>query len=116
VSDVKELQMEQWSGARAGTPARAVVSAGGVDTEYVRAGRGEPVVLLAADIESLEVQRTIDVAARNCLIIAASPPSHTDFTAWLRGFLDGLGLTHARVVMDAGELLNLVSTGEPNDV
>ena len=108
-------QMEQWSGARAGTPARAVVCAGGVDIPYIRAGRGKAVVFLAADIDSIDAQREIDVLAQSFLIIAASPPPELDFSVWLNGLLDGLGITRAGILLDES-LAPFLSIGDRNDV
>ena len=107
--------LENFSGARAGTPARATVCAGGVDTEYVRAGRGDAVLLLAGDVDTLEMQQRIDVLARHFLVIAASPPVNAEFNSWLGGFLDGLGLMRASVLVDAS-LTHLLMTGDSNDV
>lgn len=107
-------RMENWSGARAGTPARAAVFAGGVDTPYVRAGRGDPIVLLASDMESIEVQHAVDVLARNFLVIAASPANATEPDAWLRDFLEGLGVAGASILVHAS-LAHKLTIGDSND-
>jgi hypothetical protein len=80
-------------------PARAVVSARGVDTHYLRAGSGQPVVLLAeGDGASMHsVLASLVLSAR---VIAPLIPAHVPFADWLRDFLDGLGLTDVKLIAD----------------
>ena len=93
----------------AGTTARAVVHAGGRDTEYLRAGRGPAVVLVSADLESDDVLRTVRVLATAFLVIAAAPAlaNAAELSHWLRGFLEGLGLTDPHVILHASVATNL---------
>lgn len=85
---------------RAGSPARAVLHAGGVDTEYLRAGHGEAMVLLAPVLDAPEVQGTIARLAQHYLVLAAALPSQTPgATRWLDEFLEGLGFSHAHVML-----------------
>lgn len=97
---------------RAGSPARAVVHAGGVDTEYLRAGHGEPMVLLAPRLDVPEVQVIVARLAQHFLVIAAGlprdlPSQHpARVTAasdtvgrWLEEFMEGLGYSHAHVLL-----------------
>jgi hypothetical protein len=80
----------------------AVVQAGSVETEYVRAGTGRPVVLL------LRAWRPGAIAAdplfvglsRELRVIAPEVPADRELTAWVRGLVDGLGLDHPAVVVD----------------
>ena len=81
--------------------ARAVVCAAGVDTEYVRAGQGETMVLVAAPLASPEVQRDIAWLAKHYLVLAAAPPANGGLRDWLAGFLEGLGFSDAHVMLHA---------------
>jgi hypothetical protein len=88
------------------------VLAGDTWTEYFRAGSGAPVVLLSREEGVLEGPLFESLAAGFRLIVPVIPeavlPSTTgericgaassEFCAWLRGFLDGLGLVGASVV------------------
>jgi hypothetical protein len=90
--------------ARAGTPARAIVCAAGIDTPYVRAGRGEAMVIVAADVDARDVQQMIVDLAEHFLVLAAAPAVTEDgraFEQWLRNFLDGLGVNTAHVLFHA---------------
>ena len=99
VSAVTGLDM---SITRAVTPARAMVCAHGVDTTYLRAGRGDAIVLVANDLEAQDVQDLMQELARQFLVIAAAPtPAQGQIANWLRDFLEGLGLTGAHVLMHA---------------
>ncbi|MEW5918885.1 MAG: hypothetical protein AB1762_20955, partial [Gemmatimonadota bacterium] len=70
---------------------RAVVCAGGVETEYARAGRGEPLVLLVQDLAGDDVLAVMAVLTSSYLVYAATPP--TDHrAAWLQNFMEGLGV------------------------
>lgn len=98
---------------RAGSPARAVVHAGGVDTEYLRAGQGEPMVLVAALLDSSDVQATVARLAQHYLVLAVAlppgslaqvqpqpgPAGNPLANRWLDEFLEGLGLSHAHVLL-----------------
>jgi hypothetical protein len=80
---------------------RAVVCAGGVNTSYVRAGRGKPIVLVSDDVDAPETQEMIATLARDHLVFAASPPV-TDgqgLGVWLRNFAEGLGINDAHLVL-----------------
>lgn len=86
--------------------ARCRVSAGGVDTEYVRLGRGAPVLLLAAAEGEEPPALLAPLAARFRVIAPTTADSHAvsdeRFSTWLRDFLDGLGVSAAGVVAEAG--------------
>lgn len=83
--------------ARTGEPVRASVCAGGVETDYVRVGRGVPVLLLAApdDPDRDTLLRSLGAQAR---VIAPRIPAGVDFASWLRDFLDGVGVLPVRIV------------------
>ena len=98
--------------ARAGSPARAMVSAAGIDTTYVRAGRGEAIVIVAADVDDRDVQQMIVDLAERFLVLAAAPRVVEEgraFERWLRNFLDGLGLGAAHVLFHASVPTALVT-------
>ena len=74
-------------------------------TRYVRRGNGPSVVLLGADVETDSVWGPLveSLAGRYRLVIPQPPPNGVDSTVWLRGFVEGLGLTS--VVLIAGGTL-----------
>ena len=98
---VSERSLDTRMSARAGAPARAVVSARGVDTHYLRAGSGEAVVLLTQDHGDDGAYAAFASLARNARVIAPYVPAKLPFGEWLRDFLDGLGLTSVTLVADA---------------
>ncbi|HSQ32832.1 MAG TPA: alpha/beta hydrolase [Gemmatimonadaceae bacterium] len=87
---------------------RACVVAGDLNTHYYRAGRGEPLLLLADD-ESLRSGLLAGIP-RQLRVLAPDSPASVfsesaepgDFAAWLRSFLDALGLQRVTLVADAG--------------
>jgi hypothetical protein len=90
---------------------RAVVDAGEVETEYVRAGSGQAVVYLRGgpvDPESDELfvalaeRYRVIVPQSMSLAAAVTPPGAGDsvFTRWLEGFLEGLGIMTASLVVE----------------
>ena len=90
---------------------RAAVDAGAISTTYLRAGRGAPVVVLGGDSEGATESRALFVAlAEHFRVIApemvragsrsvGGGTSVTAFSTWLRGFLDGLGILQASLVV-----------------
>ncbi len=88
---------------KAGTLTRGVVHADGVETDYVRAGRGEAVVLLAQALDREDVMRSIQALSREFLVLAAVPSSGNvaGLSRWLRAFLECLGVTDAHVFVHA---------------
>lgn len=90
------------------TVVRATVFDGVTDTPYHRAGRGAPVVVLAADDPGI-ANALLATLARQFRIIApdiptrrsSAPSTHPSFPTWLRGFLDGLGLARVALVAEA---------------
>ncbi len=72
-------------------------------TRYVRRGTGPSVVLVGADAKANPVVcPLIERLAPNHRLIVPQPPSTaSDLTDWLRGFIEGIGLT--QIVVVAGE-------------
>lgn len=99
--------------ARAGTPARAVVHAAGMDTEYLRTGRGDAVVLVAADLDSAEVNTLVASLADRHLVFAACPTVTADFdlSRWFNAFLEGLGVPSAHLFVHSSMTLSFASGG-----
>ena len=82
--------------------ARATVCAGATTTDYLRAGCGPTVLLLGADVDS----PLLSALAARFRVIAPLPAADrappAPFSAWLRDFLDGLGVVGASVVAEEG--------------
>ena len=90
-------------------PVRCAVSAGSSDTDYVRAGRGEPpVVLLAAAAPPGGEPELVAPLAEHfrvvapCAVATQAAASDGRFVVWLRDFLDGIGLDAVAVVAEPG--------------
>lgn len=83
---------------------RATVYAGATATEYVRAGCGAPVLLLAergADplLTALGARFRVIAPELPCRVVTPEPgTSAPPFSVWLRDFLDGLGIARVDVV------------------
>jgi hypothetical protein len=86
--------------ARADSPARAVVWAGGVRTEYLRAGSGAVVLLLVGDHDGPGATEIIELLSSAFLVIAPSVPRGVPFASWLSNVMDGLGIARACVVAE----------------
>lgn len=101
--------------ARAGTPARAVVWAGGHATSYLRAGCGAVVVLLMSDYDGATALELIALLSTVHLVIAPSVPSGVAIGTWLTNLLDGLGITATNVFAERAfidELRGLALDGD----
>ena len=85
---------------RAGEPARAVVWAGGVRTEYLRAGSGAVVLLLVGEHDGPAALELIEMISSAFLVIAPGVPSGVAFASWLSNVMDGLGIASACVVAE----------------
>jgi hypothetical protein len=87
--------------ARAESPARAMVYAGGLDTCYVRAGRGAAIVIVSPDLESPETREMVETLSRHYLVFAAAPPliDAAMLARWLHDFIEGLGMGDAHVLL-----------------
>ena len=90
---------------------QAVVDAGEVETEYVRAGSGRVVLYLrGASVDPDEDELFVALAERFRVIVPQStslaatitPAGSGDsaFTRWLDGFLEGLGILQASLVVE----------------
>jgi pimeloyl-ACP methyl ester carboxylesterase len=97
--------------ARAGMPARALVCAGAVETEYLRAGCGAPVLLLLhgratdwwnEDPAPESARRAFELLSARYRVIAPTIPAGVGFATWLGDFLDGLGVDRPSVVAEPG--------------
>lgn len=97
--------------ARAGHPARAVVHAAGIETEYVRVGRGRAVVVIADDLDTAEIRNIIEVLQTRYTVLAAAPALHgqAGLSAWFSGFLEGLGITDAHLLLHTSQTSSLRS-------
>ncbi len=98
--------------ARAVTPARASVSAGGVDTEYRRCGRGPALVLLAEGADDAWTDGVMGALARDFLVLAPRRPAGVRFADWLADFLDGLGVVRASIVAEPSQLAPALAFAE----
>ena len=85
---------------RADSTARAVVWAGGVRTEYLRAGSGAVVVLLVGEHDGPGAMEIIELLSSAFLVIAPSVPRGVPFASWLSNVMDGLGIASACVVAE----------------
>ncbi len=101
------MKPSELEGTRA-APARAALTVGSVETEYVRCGSGPPVLVLAPALaaevergripEAFRAHRLI-VPTRTTIDALAMPASGAPFARWLRGMIDGLGLDQLTVVV-----------------
>ena len=103
--------------ARAGSPARAVVHAAGMDTEYLRTGRGDPVVLVTDALDSAEINALIASLADRHLVFAAAPAlsKAIELHSWFTAFLEGLGVSGAHLFVHSSMTPSLVP-GDPDHV
>ncbi|MGH7637970.1 MAG: hypothetical protein ACREOK_09995 [Gemmatimonadaceae bacterium] len=95
--------------ARAGSPARAVVHAAGVDTEYLRSGRGDAIVIVTHDLDASDLAELIAQLEGRYLVLAAAPvlAGCVQLDAWLNGFLEGLGVSAAHLLFHSSMALTL---------
>lgn len=81
----------------------AVVQAGSVETSYVRAGQGAPVVLLTCRTTAALIEDPLFQGLAACfrVIVPALPADDVNAGNWLRDVIDGLGLLECgRVLLD----------------
>lgn len=104
-SDAPLVPRERGEPARA-VPTRAVLSAGGVETAYLRVGAGAPVVVLRAGAADGAASPLVLALADRFRVLAPVPPAglagrgDDAFAAWLRDVLDGLGVDGATIVAE----------------
>lgn len=73
--------------------------AGGVETSYIRVGRGDAIVLVVDDIDASATQELLETLAARYLVFAAAPGlSGEPLSRWLSGFVEALGVGEARVM------------------
>ena len=71
-------------------------------TRYVRRGSGPSVVVIGADAEANPLWTPLveQLTAAHRVVVPQAPPSGTDVSGWLRGFIEGIGLSS--IVLIAG--------------
>jgi hypothetical protein len=71
-------------------------------TRYVRRGSGPSVVVVGADVEANPLWTPLveQLTAAHRVVVPQAPPTGTDVSAWLRGFIEGIGLSS--IVLIAG--------------
>lgn len=86
-------------------------------TRYVRRGSGPSVVLVGADAKANPVWgplvERLELGHR--IVVPQPPPVNADITAWLRGFIEGLGLSDVVLIAGNGTssaALELASTDD----
>ncbi len=90
---------------------QAVVRAGADETPYQRAGGGQPIVVVSiAAIDDPECQALVfALAACHRVYVPGIRGSPKDFSAWLRLFLDGIGLETVALVAEEALAVPAVS-------
>jgi len=85
------------------TPLSATAYAGGISTGYLRAGRGEVVVLVTGDLEDSGALRVMDALSKHFLVFAAAPglSEPGSLSRWCREFLECLGVDDAQMLVHA---------------
>jgi hypothetical protein len=88
-----------------------------MDTEYLRTGRGDAVVVVANDLDAADVNALVARLADSHLVLAASPTLSTeaDLATWFSAFLEGLGVSHAHLLVHSSMTPSLIS-GDPDHV
>jgi hypothetical protein len=93
-------------------PCRAIVTAGAFETHYLRAGRGDAVVYLTTAPDDEPARAAIfralasrfrvyaPTSASLAAILAAGGGDAPGLESWLSGFLEGLGILRASLVVD----------------
>jgi hypothetical protein len=85
----------------------AEVRVGDHVTRYVRRGSGSPVIVLGANANGNRIWAPLveTLAARHRLVIPQVPKSQPDVAAWLRSFIEGIGVSSVALI--AGDSLRL---------
>lgn len=84
---------------------QAVIHAGGVETPYLRGGRGPTLLFLGPDRPCREADADLQALAESFRVIAPlrpPPAGPRDGARWIRDIIDGLGLERPVVVAHAG--------------
>lgn len=97
------------------TGALAEVRVGDLTTRYRRCGSGRPVVVLQpADDDDTAPSRLAELLSDHCRVIVPELPAGvTDAAAWLRDFLDALGIERATVVVPEQLGITALALGGP---
>jgi hypothetical protein len=71
-------------------------------TRYVRRGTGPSVVVVGADAQASPVWSPLveQLVGSHRVVVPQQPPEGADISVWLRGFIEGIGLT--AIVLIAG--------------
>lgn len=101
--------------ARAGVPTRAVVCAGGEQTEYLRAGSGAVVVLLSREHDGPQTMELIASLSTEFLVIAPKLPRGGDFGNWLSGVMDGLGIALTTIAAETAFITDVLRFAAAED-
>lgn len=82
----------------------AEVRVGDHVTRYIRRGTGPSVVLVGPDTSANPTWAPLveHLAPNHRIVVPQLPPADVDVVAWLRGFMEGLGLTGAVVIAGNG--------------
>lgn len=81
-------------------PVRATVVAGSQSVDYLVAGSGPPIVLLATPSRRIDLINQLRQSHRVICPMLESPIGADGRTDWLTDFLDGLGLDEFAIVVD----------------
>lgn len=98
---------------------RATVYSDGIETEYLRAGRGRVVVYLGrerhAAVAALAASfRVIVPRVTTALATLAPDGGESPFSRWLRGMLEGLGIVAASFVVEPAAFREVVDFARVN--
>ena len=76
-------------------------------TRYVRRGSGPCVILLGADADTTPVWSSLveSLSGTHRLVVPQRPPQCVDSAGWLRGFIEGTGLTSVAIIA-GGDLVD----------
>ena len=79
----------------------AEVRVGELVTRYVRRGSGPSVVLAGADADANPLWAALveSLRSRYRLILPQCPPTGVDASAWLKAFIEGIGLTSCVLIV-----------------
>ncbi len=81
-------------------PVEALVQVGDVETRYVCAGQGPPVLLLTDEDPAAAVETPLFRAlAESCRVVSAAPSPDLDTGPWLRALIEGLGWERPALVV-----------------
>jgi len=89
---------------RGRTPVEALVQVGDVETHYVCAGQGPPVVLLMDEDPTTAVDTLLfRTLSASCRVVSTTPAGDRDTGPWLRAMIDALGWDRPTLVVASRE-------------